>query len=189
MVYEWHIQIPPTPHHVYMCVCVCLCVCVLSHFVHVWLFVTLWTVVRQTPLSMGFSRQEYWSGLSCSPPGDIPDPGMKPCVSYISCTGRCVLDHQHHLGSPSVHENFSDPTKICLRSLVLQLLIVSIWLAYFLGSLTAILGWVVSNPLPHSHSCPSWTLEYDFIWNQCHCRCNQLNSDHTRVGWTLHPIF
>ena len=54
------------------------CVCVLSHFSLVWLFVTLWTVGYQAPLSMGFSRQEYWSGLPCPPPGDLPDPGIKP---------------------------------------------------------------------------------------------------------------
>ena len=52
-------------------------VCVLSHFSCVWLFVTLWTVACQAPLSMGFSRQEYWSGLPYSPPGDLPDPGME----------------------------------------------------------------------------------------------------------------
>ena len=40
--------------------------------------VTLWTVAHQDPLSMGFSRQEYWSGLLCLPPGDLPDPGIKP---------------------------------------------------------------------------------------------------------------
>ena len=39
---------------------------------------TLWTVARQAPLSMGFSRQEYWSGLPCCPPGDLPNPGIKP---------------------------------------------------------------------------------------------------------------
>ena len=39
---------------------------------------TLWTVARQAPLSMGFSRQEYWSGLPFPPPGDLPDPGIKP---------------------------------------------------------------------------------------------------------------
>ena len=38
---------------------------------------TLWTVAHQTPLSMGFSRQEYWSGLQCPPPGDLPDPGIE----------------------------------------------------------------------------------------------------------------
>ena len=52
--------------------------CVLSHFSHVQLFVTPWTVAHQAPLSMGFSRQEYWSGLPCPPPGDLPDPGIKP---------------------------------------------------------------------------------------------------------------
>ena len=40
--------------------------------------VTLWAVARQAPLSMGLSRQEYWSGLPCPPPGDLLDPGMKP---------------------------------------------------------------------------------------------------------------
>ena len=41
------------------------------------LFVTLWTVAYQAPLSMGFSRQEYWNGLPCPPPGDLPDPGIE----------------------------------------------------------------------------------------------------------------
>ena len=42
-----------------------------------------WIVARQAPLSMGFSRQENWSGLPCPPPGDLPDPGIKP-VSLMS---------------------------------------------------------------------------------------------------------
>ena len=45
---------------------------------HAWLFATLWTVVHQPPLSMGFPRQEYWSGLSFPTPGDLADPGIKP---------------------------------------------------------------------------------------------------------------
>ena len=53
-------------------------VCMLNHFSRVQLFVTLWPVAHQAPLSMGFSRQEYWSGLPCPPPGDLPDPGIKP---------------------------------------------------------------------------------------------------------------
>ena len=61
----------------------------LSHFSQAQLFVTLWTVACQAPLSMGFSRQEYWSGLPCPPPGDLPDPGIKP-TSLMSpaLTGR-----------------------------------------------------------------------------------------------------
>ena len=42
------------------------------------LFVTPWTAARQAPLSMGFSRQEYSSGLPFPPPGDLPDPGIEP---------------------------------------------------------------------------------------------------------------
>ena len=42
------------------------------------LFVTPWTVARQAPPSMGFSRQEYWIGLPFPPPGDLPDPGIEP---------------------------------------------------------------------------------------------------------------
>ena len=41
------------------------------------LFATPWTGARQAPLSMGFSRQEYWSGLPFPPPGDLPDPGFE----------------------------------------------------------------------------------------------------------------
>ena len=51
--------------------------CLLSCFSHVRLFMTLWIVAHQAPLSMGFPRQEYWSGLPCLPPGDLPDPGIE----------------------------------------------------------------------------------------------------------------
>ena len=54
-----------------------------SPFSHVQLFATLWTVACQAPLSMGFSRQEYWSGLPYPPPEDLPDPGTEP-VSLMS---------------------------------------------------------------------------------------------------------
>ena len=57
--------------------------CTLSH---VQLFVTPWTVAHQAPLSMGFSRQEYWSGLPWFSPGDFPDPGIEP--SSLSIVGR-----------------------------------------------------------------------------------------------------
>ena len=47
---------------------------------HVQLFVTPWTVVRQAPLSMRFSRHEYWSGLPFPPPGNLPDQGLNPSL-------------------------------------------------------------------------------------------------------------
>ena len=59
-----------------MCLCFCVRTClVLSH---IRLFVTVWTVARQAPLSMAFPKQEYWSGLQFPPPGDLPDPGIEP---------------------------------------------------------------------------------------------------------------
>ena len=55
-----------------------VCACMLSCFSRVRLFATLWIVAHQAPLSMGFFRQEYWSGLPFPPPGDITNPGVKP---------------------------------------------------------------------------------------------------------------
>ena len=77
---------------------VCVCVCVLAQSLScVWLFVTPWTIARQAPLSIGFPRQEYWSGLPFVTPGDLPHPGIKPI-------SLCVLQWQMdlplcHLGS------------------------------------------------------------------------------------------
>ena len=55
----------------------------LSHFSHVQLFATLWTVACQAPLFVGFSEQEYWSGLTFPPPGDLPNTGIET-VSLMS---------------------------------------------------------------------------------------------------------
>ena len=63
--------------------CAVVRACMLSHFSHIWLFATMWTVAGQPPLSMGFSRQEYRSGLPCNPPGDLPGSGIKP-ISLMS---------------------------------------------------------------------------------------------------------
>ena len=68
--------------------------CVLNGFGHVSLYATPWTVAHQTPLSMGFSRQESWSGLPCHPLGDLPNPGTEP-VSYIYLHWR--VSYLNHL--------------------------------------------------------------------------------------------
>ena len=60
-------------------------------FSRVQLFVIPWIITHQVPLSMGFCRQEYWSGLPRPPPGDLPGPGIEPMSLNISCTGRQVL--------------------------------------------------------------------------------------------------
>ena len=55
----------------------CVHACMLSCFSPVQLFVNLWNVVCKAPLSIGYSSQEFWSGLPCHPPGDLPDPENK----------------------------------------------------------------------------------------------------------------
>ena len=67
--------------------CLYMCVFVLSRFSRVWLFATIWTIVFQVSMSMGFSRQEYWSGLLCPPPGESFWPRDWTNISY----GRWVL--------------------------------------------------------------------------------------------------
>ena len=59
-------------------------------------FVIPWTVAHQAPLSMGFPGQGYWSGLPCSSPGDLPNPGIKP--SFLHC--RQILYQLSYKGSP-----------------------------------------------------------------------------------------
>ena len=63
---------------------------------HVWFFVTPWTVARQAPLSMEFTRQEYWSGLPFPSPGDLPDQGSNLGLLHYNQT----LYHLSHQGSP-----------------------------------------------------------------------------------------
>ena len=61
-----------------MCVCVCVCFCVHAHVLScVQLFAATYIVALQAPLSMEFSRQEYWSGLPSPTPGDLPSPGIE----------------------------------------------------------------------------------------------------------------
>ena len=63
---------------------------------------TPWTVARQAPLSMGFSRQVYWSGLPCPPPGDLPNPGIE--AGSLHC--RQILYRLSHQGSPEISKWF-----------------------------------------------------------------------------------
>ena len=79
----------------------CLRVCMLSRFSCVQLFSTPWSVACQIPLSMGFSRQEHWSGLPCPPLGDLPDPGTE-LVSLLSPTLAGGFFTTEPPGKPSV---------------------------------------------------------------------------------------
>ena len=65
------------------------CVRAKSHFSNVRPFATPWTVACLAPLPMGFSRQEYWSGLPCLSPGDLPDPGFESkSLTFSALLGR-----------------------------------------------------------------------------------------------------
>ena len=66
---------------------------------HVWLFMTPWMVAHQAPLSMEFSRQEYWNGLPFPTPGDLPNPGME-LISPTSPALQADSLLLRHLASP-----------------------------------------------------------------------------------------
>ena len=76
-------------------------VCVQSCFIPVLLSVTLWTVAPQAPLSMGFSRQEYWRGFPYPPPGDLPDSGIE-LVSPLAPAFQVDSLLLSHQGSPGL---------------------------------------------------------------------------------------
>ena len=89
------IQQIPTGYLFYIYVCMY----VYARSSHVQLFVTLWIVACQAPLSVGFSRQEYWNGLPSPFPGNLSDPGIEPEVSCVSCMSKWVLYQLSHQGS------------------------------------------------------------------------------------------
>ena len=85
----------------------------LSHFTWVTLFVTPWTVACQAPLSMGFSKQEYRSGLPFPPPGELLDPGIEPSSPVSSALQADSLPveqfREAHLNVPQfIHSPVED---------------------------------------------------------------------------------
>ena len=75
----------------------------MCYFSQVRLFETLWIVARQAPLSLGFSRQEYWGGLPRPSPEDLPDPGIKPASPAWQADSLPLS----HLGSPCIYELYT----------------------------------------------------------------------------------
>ena len=88
--------------YIYVCVYTYVCVyiyiyiygfCVCTQLLHhVQLFSTPWTVTHQSPLSMGLSSQEFWSGFPFPPPGELPNPGIEPLSPSLLCR-RWILYH------------------------------------------------------------------------------------------------
>ena len=81
------------------------CARVLSHSSWVQLLATIWAGAHQAPLSIGFSRQEYWSGLPFLSPGDLPDPGIKS-ASLVSSASQIDSLLLTHWGSPIMNNNY-----------------------------------------------------------------------------------
>ena len=93
---------------------------VLSCFSRIQLFVTLWTVAHQASLSMGFSRQEHWSGLACLPPGKFSHPGIKP----VSLALQVDSSTAEPLGKPMIKSKYGaeiNVEKLCSAKKVDQL--------------------------------------------------------------------
>ena len=86
------------------------------------LFVTPWTVAYHTPLSMGFSRQEYWSGLLFPSPEDLPNPGIKPASPALAGVGRWILYHWATREAPDklpIHCQWCESGKRCRQAISL----------------------------------------------------------------------
>ena len=90
-------------------------VCVLNCFGRVQLFVTPWTVACQAPLSMGLSRQEYWSELPFPPPGDLPNPETEPTSPGPCIEGRFFIPEppgKHYMSAISQFKIFSQRKRV-----------------------------------------------------------------------------
>ena len=93
------------------------------------LFVTAWSVACQDPLSMGFSRQEYWSGLPCPPPGDLPDPGIEPASpaspalagGFFTTSAEALIDVYIQLSHIVVQQKLTQRCKAVIQIMSLLL--------------------------------------------------------------------
>ena len=97
--------------YIQFCVCVCMRMYTWS-LICVWLFATTWTVACQAPLSMGFSSQEYWRGLPFPPPGDLPDPGIKPAsLVSLALAGRFFTTEPPVPADPGTNQGWKESTQ------------------------------------------------------------------------------
>ena len=98
---------PPCLKYLLVCVCVCVCVCA-QLLSHVRFFASLWTVASQAPLSLEFSRQEYWSALPFHAVGGLPGAGIKPGSLMSSALVGGFFPTEPPLSSP-LQEKFASP--------------------------------------------------------------------------------
>ena len=167
----------------------CCLLLLLSRSVMFNCFATLWTVAHQTPVSMEFSRQEYWSGLPCPPPWDLPDPGIKPespaLTGVFFITGP--LGKPSH--EPTVGQNHLPQSPLyikCRRTHVIYrmlywkwktecligcIMVLSIWVVYhcdcvadMTGSGSLLLGGSIVLLITSLKKVKTQNLKYGFYW-------------------------
>ena len=122
------------------------CACILRHFSHFWLFETPWTVACQTLLCMGFSRQEHWSGLPCSP---LPNPVIKPESLMSPPLADRFFTTSATLEVWCDHWDLADPWSLITGSVVKNLPANAGDMSFIPG-LGRCPGEVNGNPLPYS---------------------------------------
>ena len=155
--------------------------CVLSCFSHIWLFATLWLVASQAPLSMGFSRQEYWSGLTHPPPGDLPEPGIEPlCLLYWQAGSLSLAQprkpihiyiyvHIHFRIKQNVHQTFGNSKVLFLKSP--RSLLMRAWNnAYLLGFWEIQVYFKCIKPGSTTIATWSWTSRLTTFLFVCFCK-------------------
>ena len=90
--------------------------CILNRFSHVGFFATQWTIAPWAPLSMEFSRQVYWNGLPCPPPGNLPNPGIEPaCHVSSALASGFFTTNEHNLTFKSHFVRLREQTNGCLH--------------------------------------------------------------------------
>ena len=155
----------------------------LSRFSGVQLFATLWTVTCQVPVSMGFSRQEYWSGLQCPPPEDLSNPGSNPGPPHC----RQIINHLSHLGNPIVLDMVKSDTKeaACVNFLLLlwgftQLMFMS---SFYLPQISA-------SHISKQSLSGKLLEDYEHIWysSSCSVRTGPVPSEICLKPFLLNPL-
>ena len=124
-------------------------VCVLRRFSHVWLSASPWTVTHPVPLSMGFSRQEYCSGLLCLPPENLPNPGIEP-VSPVTAALQAILYHWATKEALPYNTQCDQCCEILVRVQQIQILLLGTFLHFF----SQIFSIQVSNLKMHTPRIP-----------------------------------
>ena len=142
---------PAPPHSLQRLAKHSICACMLSHLSRVCLFATPWTVARQAPLSMGFPRREYWSGLPVASPRDLPNPGIEPISLYLL--------HWQAGSSPLGPPGKRSPSALHQFSLVQSLsrvrLFATPWTAACQASLSITNSWSLLKPVSIESVMPS----------------------------------